>query len=610
MTAIKHFLRRHRAIVVIATLYVALSCLYNLTVPLWEAPDEVGHFHYAVTIRQEGRLPRMEAYTENHQPPLYYLWGALWLLPADLSDPTGALNPNPDFVHLGTGGRQVNISLHSPEERQFPYRGQAMALHLLRLASSLLGLGTVLLTYALGNLLFPQRETIAGLAAALVAFNPQYLFIHASANNDALLTLTTTALLWYVARLTRRADRPSLRQAATLGLLTASVLLTKLTGVLILAYSWGVVALITARRASRREWMQFWGLAVAVTLAVSGWWWGRNWLLYGDPLGWHAYRQLFAAHLRHAPLTPDEWRDFARTHFRSFWGLFGWMNVFAPSWFYRFFAGLMLLAVGGLVPTLFRRKALRLPAALLAGALLAQMVGIVLLIRRGNASLWQGRYLFPAIAPLSLLLSLGLGGWMKQRLARYTLPLLGGILLSVAAYTPGQIIAPAYRPARTAASPEHPLDVTFGDLFHLRGYTLTQDALAVKVTLYWEAMRRPDFDYSVFVHLLTPSGELIGQQDHAPGSDRNYPPTAWRAGETIADVHRISLLRAPQGPLLMRIGVYNWATGDRLPTGDGADALELRVSGSSRWPGLLLPVAVALVVGAILTLRRHRRCEE
>ncbi|HIP86933.1 MAG TPA: hypothetical protein EYH27_00660 [Anaerolineales bacterium] len=192
---------------------------------------------------------------------------------------------------------------------------------------------------------------------------------------------------------------------------------------------------------------------------------------------------------------------------------------------------------------------------------------------------------------------------------------IGVLLLGLALYMPLEVISPAYAsPIEVSEeSISHPLDVTFGDQFLLRGYDLDQSSLAVTVTLYWEALREPDFDYSVFVHLVDREGNLVGQQDHAPGSDRNHPPLTWEAGEKVIDRHRIPLITAPRGELEVRIGVYNWATGERLPAYvDGelvGDMVTVRTEGVHiPWP-LVVGVGgvVAVVFGSWAFWRRRHK---
>jgi len=108
---------------------------------------------------------------------------------------------------------------------------------------------------------------------------------------------------------------------------------------------------------------------------------------------------------------------------------------------------------------------------------------------------------------------------------------------------------------------------TFSSMFELVGYdvrTYTSTS-EVSVILYWQALQQPDFDYSVFVHLIDESDQLVAQKDHAPGARFGYPPTTWQVGDLVADEHVIKI--PPQlapGTWRFRVGVYNWADGERL----------------------------------------------
>lgn len=606
---------------VVAVLYIALALFYNVTTPLWETPDEVGHFQYVVHILQQRALPRQEigVLGQAHQPPLYYLLTALFVAPADLTDPNGMFRSNPNFSQWGQGGGNLNIALHDDAERAWPYHGWALALFLARGFSSLLGLGTVMLTYAIARTIFPRQQTIPLLAAALVAFNPQFLFISASVNNDNLVTFASTGLLWQTIRLLARDHPPTRREGLALGGWVLAILLAKFTSLAIIGVS--VLALLISYRHGQylRATIRAWGVALGVVIAGSFWWWLRNQLLYGDPLGLEVYRQVFAVHWRATPLPIHEWPLLFRTQFQSFWAVFGWMNIYPPHWVYQWLAGGCLAALLGWIGCGLRRclerAQARLLGVLLFAALAHELYSFVFGLM-GNSSRWQGRYLFPALAPLAILLATGLTGWAGRR---WKPVLAGGIivnLLALAIYIPNGVIQPAYQRLPTLAEVDiaHPLEVDFGQMIILRGYDLTQDPLAVTITLYWEAAQRPDFDYSVFVHLLDEQGELLGQQDHAPGSSRNHPPMTWEPKEIIVDEHRIQLLRAPQGPLQMRVGVYNWANGDRLPVFEhGAaigDFVTIQVEQRSH---RLLPLALAstllvlIVAGLVYFAVRRRR---
>jgi 4-amino-4-deoxy-L-arabinose transferase-like glycosyltransferase len=92
----------------------------------------------------------------------------------------------------------------------------------------------------------------------------------------------------------------------------------------------------------------------------------------------------------------------------------------------------------------------------------------------------------------------------------------------------------------------------------------------LQVTLYWSARSRPSTDYTVFVHLLDSAGHIAAQAD-APPESGGYPTSVWDAGETIADPHELALPgNLSPGSYTLEIGLYQPATGQRLPLVDGA----------------------------------------
>jgi hypothetical protein len=99
------------------------------------------------------------------------------------------------FSRVGIPGTTHNVNLYRHPMRATPLTGTALAVRLTRWFSLLLSSVTIFLTALLARRLFPNRERLALLAAALVAFNPMALFINASVNNDNLLMLLSTASL-------------------------------------------------------------------------------------------------------------------------------------------------------------------------------------------------------------------------------------------------------------------------------------------------------------------------------------------------------------------------------------------------------------------------------
>lgn len=92
--------------------------------------------------------------------------------------------------------------------------------------------------------------------------------------------------------------------------------------------------------------------------------------------------------------------------------------------------------------------------------------------------------------------------------------------------------------------------------------------------LVWQAKATLPESYHVFLHLVDEAGNLIAQTDGVPAA-WTRPTTGWLPGEVIADTHILPLPESlPDGPLWLRIGLYDPATGERLTTAAG-DAVTL-----------------------------------
>ncbi len=103
-----------------------------------------------------------------------------------------------------------------------------------------------------------------------------------------------------------------------------------------------------------------------------------------------------------------------------------------------------------------------------------------------------------------------------------------------------------------------PVQTQFADVAVLVGRDVhpAQGEAALDVTLYWFALRDSAANYKAFVHLLDPQGQVVSQHDGDPGG--GFSPTSrWRAGEIIADTHRIPLPPVlPPGAYGLKAGMY------------------------------------------------------
>ncbi|MCP4416984.1 MAG: DUF2142 domain-containing protein [Chloroflexi bacterium] len=405
--------------------YLLVGSLYAAQVPDWQAPDEPAHYNY---VRQlaNGRLPIIapgdydQAYLdeirgarfspeysveaieyEDWQPPLYYLLITPVFMLTD-----GALLP-------------------------------------LRLTSLLIGVGVILLAYHIARLLFPQAEWVAWSTAVFVAFIPQHVAMLASVNNDSLSELLIGLLLYFtlswIMRKGIRKQPDDRRWLIGLGLLLGLGFLSKATVYLMAPVL--VVVLLWQYWGTWQRLFQAFVLLFSPAFLLGALWWVRNIIVYGglDVLGKAAHDTVVIGQPRTA-----EWvsqfgvaetaEKFFQTTFNSFWGQFGWMAVPMQTEVYWLLLALSITAVIGLflyrfttnqIPKQFRSQLPMLILWLIFLLTLGIHVGYnVTFVQH------QGRYLFPALIPISLGFSLGLGTWLLllERPFRRERPLLANLM--------------------------------------------------------------------------------------------------------------------------------------------------------------------------------------
>jgi hypothetical protein len=91
--------------------------------------------------------------------------------------------------------------------------------------------------------------------------------------------------------------------------------------------------------------------------------------------------------------------------------------------------------------------------------------------------------------------------------------------------------------------------------------------LSCSVPLVWRAEAETPTDYRVFVHLVDAAGNILAQSDAAPAGWAR-PTTGWLPGEVVLDTHTLTLpATLPEGPLSLRVGLYDPDSGARLRSG-------------------------------------------
>lgn len=151
------------------------------------------------------------------------------------------------------------------------------------------------------------------------------------------------------------------------------------------------------------------------------------------------------------------------------------------------------------------------------------------------------------------------------------LPLSDGLTLFGANLYPGvvRLLDPAHDQV-----PPQPFEAQLGESIDLIGHDTQStfvladgqlQAASVFLALYWQSGGPIDTDYTVFTQLLGPDGQIWAQWDNPPQAGR-YPTSAWAAQDRVIDRYRLELRPgAPPGEYRLLVGMYDPATGDRLP---------------------------------------------
>jgi len=353
-------------------------------------PDERQHANYVKHLMEGKGFPVLrpgspdlgETY-QSHQPPLYYVLAVGWskLVGADPADPSS--------------GRK------------------------LRWLNALIGPITLL------GIFFVARwggcsEEFSLLATMFAGFLPMFLALHGAVSNDPLLFAICT---WVLAFTLRYSDLGwTLPRALGLGVLVGLGLLTKTTALVLIPVF--LVGVWLAQRAGKAQLIHYGGALVSIVIAFP--WFLRNNQLYGDFLGLKVFQEAFVntaqkdfmiqlvAAMREAQgLSPsgaaaDYWLNwFGWWTLRSFFGAFSQMDIFYDPNLYRIL-GLVALAllVGAYLQRRGQKEGWGSPLNALGGLL---TLLVALLFLRFNLTYFQAqaRYLYPAIAPIVILLATG-----------------------------------------------------------------------------------------------------------------------------------------------------------------------------------------------------------
>lgn len=365
--------RRLFILIMSVGLICRVACL--LLTPIFYAPDEQSHFNYVKYLAENHSLPVQASRTnaptndwEYYQPPLYYL----------------ALAP---FYVLA--------------DRLF--HREAVTVRILRLFSVLFF--CLVVWFAFGFLrglnitdLFTKTFVIS-----MLSLLPTYTFLSSVMNNDNLLIAIGSGVLYLIVRSEAAA------RTVLMGILLGLGLLTKLTAVVYLALT-ALEVLVGFWDRRTVAWPAVRHALLAIALALLIWtpWIWRNWTMYGSITGEETANVL------------REWKSVLHALWGtlrgvqiSFWAVSGIHNNVRLFWptIGKLVSYLALL--GLLYGALLNKKRLILLIGenrnIMVASTLAILMNLALVFRFGLLyGQGQGRFVFPLLIPLSLLMAIGL----------------------------------------------------------------------------------------------------------------------------------------------------------------------------------------------------------
>ena len=561
--------------ILLILLYFAAAIWMAVHLPAHATPNELLNFEYIQVMRQIRGLPNRGLvdsevrYTEWHQPPVYFTFAALAGLgvPVPQSDvnPPPPIEWPPNPAYLATHHGNLNPVIHiTPQNTPLLYTS--------RIAAALLGILGLAALYRAGRDVY--SASVALLMISLLAFQPNYLHLSASVNNDMPLTAVAAIVLAYTILIIHNDKAP--RWFFGLGLLAAAAVLTKANGVFVLAYlgtAWLVVLL------RHHDWactIKSAAYSLAGLIPLWAAWLLLNSIRMKDTLGLEGSlpvgRVLALRPGDFALLIP--WLDDMG---RSFWLDWSAGDVgYGPDWYYLLWAVFLLFALLGWLRRDPGSRSWPITLAVLLGvAAISYLYFAVkaLTIKEAGFLVPEGRWWLPVMPGIAWLAGAGFARWWppscrdKALLLATLIPVVSTFLLLIFFY-----------PALYPQAKQLP-DETSGDL---QTAVIYSDQLALletavdlltlneegQLSLTWQALQDIDADYTIAAQLLVPRDrewQKIDEQYSYPGLGLN-PTSGWRQGEVYQDTWSLKANGDLVGPTLAQLLIHVQQDGRNLPS--------------------------------------------
>jgi hypothetical protein len=432
---------------VLIAVFILKEVLWVAVIPPREAPDELGHYGYIESLFYENDLPLLGQARFSERVQVAGTESAA-LCDNTTYRPTGQVNwiaQHPPFYYL----------LLLPVFSVLPHDNVPFSIFILRFVSVLLGAVTLFFAWKTLERINPPdgrggANSMVNIAiVGAIAFLPMFSYASAVMNNDNLIAALAAVLVYLLTLCCddicggkKPSRAASARHAFFVGLTLGILALTKTTSLPLFAVVFAVFLMrffTTARFTSARgaKWYNSGKaqalldvlIAFGVPLLFAGWWYARNFMVFGtflpelkDAVALNPYLltenpslvMLFPEVAPHADTAVSFWdflfvKGFAVEYFKNIWGAFGRYFVQLSVWQYLPVGLFTLVGLYGCIVSAFIGRAKKAAARSRSRMVLLLVLVIYIAaitwkiyeitVDRGFLSAMHGRYFMPALLP-------------------------------------------------------------------------------------------------------------------------------------------------------------------------------------------------------------------
>lgn len=336
-------------LIFILLVFILKGIFFIFLIPPWEAPDEPGHVAYVEYLYKYKRLPSAlkplislsinRSFEENGKILKNIRTKQLNTIEKrnlwDRSD--RRLDPVP--VNLASHPPLYYVYLLPFYILSLPFSSYGTVI-LLRFASLILGLGSLLVIFSLGKKLFKKNINLSYLLVFLVSFQPMFSFTHAVVNSDAFVIFV---FLYWVNRALEMIKKKKILDKDLFILTFISALSALVKPQLIILVVMFVLLMRLANISKRK--ILIYCLVSSIPSLI--------WIFYKyttEGTGFLSYAIQQAGDIsRPVWMYPLEFilQKQPVGIFMSFWGFFGWLDVPMPKWTYLLFFVIIVVGAGG-----------------------------------------------------------------------------------------------------------------------------------------------------------------------------------------------------------------------------------------------------------------------